>query len=241
MLHKTRGIVLHSIKYSETSIIAHIYTEEFGRQSYLVKGAYRKKALVSAALFYPLNLLEMEVYYKPKSNLQKIKEAYNNPIYNLIPFDPQKKAIVVFISEVLYRTLREEEASPRLFSFIFNSLQILDLKTQPVSNFHLIFLFQLSKFIGFFPLNNYSASEPIFDLLNGRFVSEPPMHGHFINFDESKIFASMITKGFDDSDGIKLTRELRQYLLEKLVEYYRLHIENMGNIKSLQVLREVFD
>jgi DNA repair protein RecO (recombination protein O) len=241
MLHKTRGIALHSIKYGETSIIAHVYTEEFGRQSYMVKGAYRKKTSVSASLFYPLNLLEMEVYFKPGSNLQKIKEAQNNPIYKLIPFDPQKKAIVVFLSEVLYRTLREEESSPRLFNFIFNSLQILDLKTKIVSNFHLVFLFQLSKFIGFYPLNNYSESEQVFDLLNGRFVSEAPIHGHFIHIDESKLFASLINKGFDDLDSIKLSREMRQYLLEKLVEYYRLHIENMGNIKSLQVLKEVFD
>jgi DNA repair protein RecO (recombination protein O) len=241
MLHKTRGIALHSIKYGETSIIAHVYTEQFGRQSYIVKGAYRKKSSVSAALFYPLNLLEMEVYYKPGSSLQNIKEARINPVFKNIPFDPQKKAIVVFLAELLYRILREEEAGPQLFNFIFNSLQILDLKTHIVSNFHIVFLFQLSKYTGFYPLNNYSEAEPVFDLLNGRFVSDAPAHGHFVHFEESKLFASLINKGFDDLDAIKLTREKRQYLLEKLVEYYRLHFENMGNIKSLQVLKEVFD
>jgi DNA repair protein RecO (recombination protein O) len=241
MLHKTRGIALHTIKYGDTSIIAHVYTEGFGRQAYIVKGAYNKKSSIKAALFYPLNLLEMDVYYKPGSNLQKIKEAQNSPIYKHIPFNSQKNAIVVFLSEIIYRTLREEEANPRLFNFILNALQILDLGTKKVADFHLIFLLQLSKFTGFYPLDNYSTTEPIFDLLNGRFVSDAPIHGHFIHFDESKIFSSLINKSFDDLGTIKLSRELRQYLLEKLVEYYRLHIENMGNVKSLQVLKEVFD
>ncbi len=241
MLHKTRGVALHSIKYNDTSIIAHIYTEKFGRQSYMVKGVYRKKNLVNISLFYPLNLLEMEVYHKPGSNLQKINEAQNIPLYSQIPFNPQKKAIVVFLSEVLYRALREEEANPRLFNFIFNTLQILDLKLKNVSAFHLVFLFQLSKFTGFYPLNNFSSDEPVFDLLNGRFVSEAPLHGHYIHIEESKIFASIINKGFDELDTIILTRTSRQYLLEKLVEYYRLHIEGMGIVKSLQVLKEVFD
>jgi DNA repair protein RecO (recombination protein O) len=188
-----------------------------------------------------LNLLKMDVYHKQGGGLQKIKEVENSPVYRLIPLSPLKKAIVVFLSEMLYRTLREEEPNSRLFNYIVSALQILDLKTQSVSDFHLIFLLQLSKFIGFYPLNNYSPVEPVFDLLNGRFVSSAPSHGHFIHTDESIIFASLINKGFDDLDTIKLPREMRQYLLEKLVEYYNLHVEGMGIVKSLQVLKEVFD
>jgi len=241
MIFKTKGIVLYILKYGETSIISHIYTEEFGRQSYIIKGAYRKKSFLHSSLFYPLSLLEMEVYHKPGNNLQKIKEARNFPIYSQIPFNPHKRAITVFLSEILYRSIKEEEPNSRLFGFICNSMQILDLKTQGINHFHVIFLIQLSKFLGFYPLNNYSDSEPIFDLLNGRFVFGAPGHGHYIHHDESKIFASLLNKGFEEIETIELTRELRQYYLEKIIEYYQLHIDNMGNVKSLQVLKEVFD
>jgi DNA repair protein RecO (recombination protein O) len=241
MLSKTKGILLHSFKYGDTSLIAHIYTEQFGRQAYIVKGAYSKKASIKANIFYPLNLLEMEVYRKQNNNLQKLKEVWNNPIYTQIPFRPERNAIAVFIAEILYRTLLEEEANPILFGYLFNSLQILDLETKNIANFHIIFLIQLSKHLGFFPFNNFSETNLIFDLLNGRYEPETPMHGNYIHRDESVVFASMIAKGFNEIDTIILSRQLRHYLLEKLVEYYRLHISGMGNIKSLQILKEVFD
>lgn len=241
MLYKTRGIVLHSVKYGDTSCIAHIYTEMFGRQAYMVKGAYSKKASVKANLFYPLNLLEMEIYHKPGSNLQKIKEAQNLPMYSQIPFHPQKNAIVLFIAEILYRTLREEEPNIRLFNFIFSALLLLDLKTSDFTNFHLLFMLQLTKFSGFYPNNNYSSKYPVFDLINGHFVTETPLHGHFIHQNEAVIFTSLIGKEFNHLETIKLSREMRLYLLDKLVKYYQLHVEGMGKIKSLQVLKEVFD
>ncbi len=241
MLYKTSGIVLHSIKYGDTSCIAHIYTEKFGRQSFLVKGAYNKKATVKASLFYPLNILEMEIYHKPNANLQKIKEAQNFPIYQQIPFHSQKSTIAFFLAEILYKTLHEEEANSRLFHFIYSALQMLDLKTTSVANFHLIFMLQLSKFGGFFPNNNCSQVNSVFDLLNGSYVSEIPAHQHFIPVDESKIFSTLINKGLDQLDTIKLSREMRQFFLNKLIEFYQLHIEGMGNINSLGVLKEIFD
>ena len=241
MLSKTRGIVLHTIKYGDTSLIAHIYTEQYGRQVYLVKGSYGKKASIKANMFYPLNLLDMEVYYKQNSELHKLKETQNNPVYFQIPFQPEKNAVAVFIAEVLFRTLREEEPNPTLFGFLFNSLQLLDLETKNIANFHMIFLIHLSKHLGFFPFNNFSETNSLFDLLNGRFETEAPLHGHFIHRNEGVIFSSFIEKGFNEIDTIIISRKLRHYMLEKLVEYYRLHISGMGNVKSLQVLKEVFE
>jgi DNA repair protein RecO (recombination protein O) len=241
MLYKTRGIVLHTLKYSDHSIIANVYTEEFGRQSYMIKGAHKKKATVNANLFYPLNLLEMEVYHKQVSNLQQIKEARINPVYSQIIDNPQKKAVVVFLSEMLYRSLKEEIPNHNMFDFIFSSLQILDLKVKSIVDFHLVFLMQLTKFLGFYPLNNFSSHDAVFDLLHGRFVPNAPAHGHYIHIEESVIFSSLINKNYDNLNSLKLNRECRQYILEKMVEYYMLHIEGMGVVKSLQVLKEVFD
>lgn len=157
MIYKTRGIALHTIKYGDSSIVAHVYTEQFGRQSYLVKGARSKKANVKANLFYPLNLLEMEVYHKEGNNLQKVREVRNMPVFINIPFNPFKNAIAVFIAELLYRTLKEVEQNPRLFEFIFNSIQLLDLELVNFKDFHIVFMLQLAKFGGFYPNNNFST------------------------------------------------------------------------------------
>ena len=240
MIHKTKGIALHTYKYGDNSIIAHIYTEQFGRQAFLIKGAYGKKALVKANLFQNLNLLELEVYKKSNDALQKLKEARNFPVYSNISFNLTKSTISLFIAEILFRVLREEEANARLYDFISSSIQLFDLETSNVADFHLIFLMQLTKFLGFFPLNNYSENEVIFDLLNGKYINQIPMHGYYLNNNEAKIFSSLIDKGYASMAELKYTKETRITLLQNLLQYYKLHISGMGNVKSLQVLKEVF-
>jgi DNA repair protein RecO (recombination protein O) len=240
MIYKTRGIALHTIKYGDTSIVAHVYTELFGRQAYLVKGARSKNAKVKSNLFYPLNLLEMEVYHKEGSSLQKVKEIHNAPVYLNLPLNPEKNAIALFLAELLYRTLKEVEQNHRLFEFIFNAAQMLDLKSFYYSDFHIVFMLQLAKFGGFYPSNNYSDKNPIFDLLNGSFMPTAPLHGHSLFIEDGKTFSQLIDTTFDKMNTIKLTRKQRQYFLEKLVEFYQLHIEGMSHVKSLKVLKEVF-
>jgi DNA repair protein RecO (recombination protein O) len=240
MLHKTRGIVLHQVKYGDTSIVAHIYTELFGRQSYLVKGAYNKKQQLRAGLFQPLSLLEMEVYYKKSSGLQKIREARNTPAFTGIPFDFSKNALSLFIAEILYRTLREEEPNNQLFEFVFNAIQILDLETSNIADFHLIFLIILSKHLGFYPTSNYSDSNSCFDLVNGKYSAIPPLHGHYITGDLSKMFSSILNKNLDFTVGTGLNHNNRLEILNMILQYFSFHIDGMKNIKSLQVLQEVF-
>ena len=240
MLTKTRGICLHSIKYNDSSIIVHIYTEILGRQTYLVKGVYNKKAAIKSNIFYPLNLLELEVQQKGGSGLQRINDVRNFPIFSNIPFDASKNAIALFISEILYRSLREEMPNPPLFEYIFNSLLLLDLETT-VGDFHILFLLQLTKYSGFYPLNNYSSINCYFDLLNGRFVPIIPNHNHFLEKTESEILAGLMVKSFSDLNSLQISRSLRQSLLERLVEYYCLHNEGIGKIKSLQILKEIFN
>jgi DNA repair protein RecO (recombination protein O) len=178
IIHKTRAIALHSIKYSDTSIIVHIYTELFGRQTYIVKSAYSKKASIKANLFSPLNLLEMEVYHKETSELQKIREASNYPAFQSIYTDPVKSAIVVFIAELLFRIIKEEAPNQQLFDFLFSSIHLLDLENKRVVDFHLVFMIQFAKYAGFFPDNNYSTENQFFDLINGKFVQEASTSGY---------------------------------------------------------------
>src|SRR4051812_33656990 len=132
MLHKTRGIVFHVTPYAESSVVAKIYTEQLGLQSYLVNGVRSKKAKIKSGLLQPLSLLDMVVYHKDRGGLQRIKELRQatGGQFSTIPFDVVKSSVVIFINEVLYKSVKEEEANPQLFDFIFHALQLLDIRTE---------------------------------------------------------------------------------------------------------------
>jgi DNA repair protein RecO (recombination protein O) len=240
MLQKTRAIALHTIKYGDSGIIANVYTEQFGKQAYLIKNAFGKKSPIKANLFSPLNLLELEVYYKSTNDLLKLKEAFNSPAFQYIPSNPIKNTLSLFLAEILLKILREEIPNQSLFDFLFDSIHLLDTIEHIHSEFHLVFLMQILKFKGFFPHNNFSINRNVFDLLNGEFVSEIGLHGHIIPKELAQDFIKLIETGFDNIDKLHFTREKRQYFLEKIIEYYMLHISGMGQIKSLIVLKEIF-
>jgi len=238
-LFKTKGIVLHYIKYGETSIIATIYTELFGRQVYIIKGARSRKARLKANLFQPMFLLDMEVYNKQKRELQMIKEAKIVLPYIDIPVNLFKSSVCIFIAEILYKCLREENADKSLFEFIFSSFQYFDIQETFPVNFHLVFLLHLSRFLGFYPNDNYSVNNYIFDLMEGHFISYKPIHNHFLSKEISFNFHTILNSEYDDRIDI-LNSESRQVLLDKILEFYYLHQEKIGELKSIDVLREVF-
>lgn len=239
MLYKTRGIVLHQINYSESSIIARIYTEQLGLQSYIIKGARSRKSAVKAKTIQPLALLEMIVYKKEKSALQTIKELRNTYPQSSIAFDVHKSSIALFINEILYKCIREEEPDSSLFEFIHNSIHILDLKTANYANFHLLFLIKLSKYLGFSPRDNYTIQNNYFDLREGSFKNGPPAHNYFISFPLSEYLHRLISLNFDSIDELKISTRERRELLQKLIEYYELHIARLSDIKSHHVLESV--
>jgi DNA repair protein RecO (recombination protein O) len=240
MLYKTRGIVLHRIKYGDTSLIAYVYTEKYGRKAYLVKGAYKKNPTIGVTHFRPLQLLDMEVYNKSGHNLQKIKEVVINPPLTSISVNPVKNTISLFIAEVLYRTIREEEANKNLFSFLYNAIQLFDIKNSNIDDFHLIFLVQLSKYLGFFPTNNFNAQNTIFDLINGKFVNAIPLHGKYISMEIAHDLSILMNKSMDLKEELFNNKNRRIVLLEVLSEFYYLHAEGTGRIKSLRILKEIF-
>jgi DNA repair protein RecO (recombination protein O) len=241
MLTKTRGIALHTIKYSESSLVAYVYTEQFGRQSYLVKGAYSKNATVKASLFQPLALLDMDVYHKPNGDLQKIKEALNVPPFASIPFSPVKNTISLFLAEVVYRSVREEHPNPFLFSFLHNAIQLLDHEDRNIGYFHLVFLLQLSKHLGFYPQNNYSTINSVFDIVKGNFTAVPPIHGQYLAPEYGNYLSELMHCNFAQMHELNFSREVRNTLLETFVAFMGIHSEGMGSIKSLRVLNEVFN
>ncbi|MBU8892996.1 MAG: DNA repair protein RecO [Bacteroidales bacterium] len=240
MIHKTRGIVLHYIKYSETSVIVTIYTESYGRQSYIINGVRSKKAKIKANILQPLFLLDMEVYHKPKNDIQRVKEIQNAYIFFSLPFDLRKSTLAIFIAEILYRTIQEQEPNKELFEYLYNSVQMLDLKEEGLSVFHIYFLLHLSKYLGFFPNNNYSEQNCYFDLKAGTFKQIKPVHTFCLAKDLSLLFSCLLDFSENQHESLTINYSNRIELLEKILEYYSLHSEGVSDIKSLSVLREVF-
>ena len=240
MLHKTLGIVLRTTDYSDSSIIAKIYTEQFGIQSYLIKGAKRKKASVKSNLFQPLSLLELVVYKKEKKQLQTLKEARPEIHFTSIPNEPAKTSIVFFLNEVLLKCLHEEENNPELFSFLHETIQALDSSENNFSNLHLIFLVRFSRHLGFFPQGKFSDSNSLFDLRDGKFVGKEPMHSDFLTKENSHLLCKLILSNYYSMENLTLSGKERKNLLDILLRYYELHLSHIGNISSHKILEQIF-
>lgn len=239
MIEKTRGIFLHAVKYSETSLIAVIYTEVLGRQTFIINGVRSKTSAVRSSIFQPLYLLDLEVYFKPGREMHRIKNARIAFPYTSIPFDIRKSTQVLFLAEVLYKCLKEEEANPGLFEFIYHSLTLLDLTDTGISNFHIWFLFKLTRFLGINPSGDNAAISNFFDLENAGFVSHEPLHNQFADKHVTALFARLFETDASSVENLKYTQNERRLVLEKLLEFYRIHFGNLGEFKSLEVLKEV--
>lgn len=239
MLQKTRGIVLHTLKYGETGMIATIYTELFGRVSFLIQGMRSKKSAVKVNHLQALFLVELEVYYKPGGDLHRIKELKNIYPFSSIPFEIAKSTQAIFLSEILNKVLQEEESHPELFEFLYYSIQTLDLLNEGVAYFHLIFLVQLSRYLGFGPTNNFSEELPYFDLMAGAFVPTIPPHPHYMKKEESSALALLLSITYPKATECRIDQAIRNILPERMLEYYSLHLGSRINIKSLDILREI--
>lgn len=237
----TEGIVLHSIKYSDTSIIARIYTRELGLQSYLVPGVRKKKSSIKNSLFQPLSIFEMVVYNNDKHELQRIKEISSLKQYYQIPSNIKKTSIAIFLSEVLVNCLKEQESNPKLFEFLKQSFFFLDEAKEKIADFHLLFLMQLTRHLGFYPNLKHNINKPVFNLKEG--VCQHPGNHSQYDLDEqfSGFFEKLCQLNYEDLNDFSMPSHLRKKLLEKIIEYYKLHMEGFKDIKSLSVLEAVFD
>lgn len=240
MLERTKGIVLHSLKYSESSIIVKIYTESFGLVSYLVRSSRNKKSGMKAGIFQPLTILDMIVMHKKRQGLQTIKEITQCYQFSQIPYDIKKSSIAVFMSEVLYKAIREEEQNESLFHFLKSRIELLDITDGRTGEFHLSFLIELTLHLGFFPQLNY-CNNNIFNLYDGCFQENIPEHPYYISKELSVYFFNLISTSYADSQVQGIPGAERKELLDKILDYYRIHLNGFQSLKSHIVLEEVFN
>lgn len=239
MLHKTRGIVLKTTNYSESSVIVQAFTEKFGLQSYLINGVKKPKAKIRLNMLQPLHLLEMVVYHKPNGSLQRIAELRNQPALQNIPYDVVKSSLALFINEVLYKSLKLHYEDELLFNYIFNSVELLDKSEVGLANFHLFFLLGLTKYLGFYPDRSMEGKALFFDLKEGGYVQFQPSHSFIIDGSLLADFSKLTGASFESLAQISISPQHRKAILAKILDYYSLHVESFADVKSHLILEEV--
>lgn len=237
MIQKTRAIILQYTKYGDGKLMINAFSEDSGRTSFSLSNV--KNA--SRFLPYCQPLFQNEIEFTDSdSAVKRVKSISPAVSYRTIPKNPAKMSVVMFLSEVLLKTLTYSEKNGELYGFISTSLRLLDEEGYKGRNFHLKFLMQLSKYAGFFPLNRYSPLTPCFDLAQSRFGVDFSGSPHFIREPYSKIFSEILDCDVLSCEKIPLSGGERSFLLEKILDYYRYRFDTLKQIKSLEILHTVF-
>ena len=240
MTETVQGIILKYIQFQDNIRIVTIFTEKFGKRSFMLYFSNSKKSLNKIKIIQPLYWVDLTFRYKPNFKLQKIKEIVLHTPYESIPYSVKKTSIAFLLAEVLNKVIIEQYYDKQLFDFITNSLMFLDMNDSGTENFHLVFLAKLSRFLGFMPHDNFSEQNKFFSLKEGEFISRFD-NSETLNNSSSERFHFLLNTDFDQMINLKLNRQQRQNLLEGILKFYGYHIENFLPIKSAEVLHTVFD
>ncbi|RXQ87616.1 DNA repair protein RecO [Ancylomarina salipaludis] len=241
MLHKTRAVILACVKYGDTSLIVHAYTEKFGRQSYMIKGGRSKKSRTKLNLFQPLFLLDMNVSHRDGKNLQMIKEAQFSEITPHLNFEAHKNPLVLFLAEVLSKVLKEEEGDTQLFGFLADHITYLIQVEDIPRAYHLNFLMNLTRFLGFYPHDNWSDAKPFFDLDNAVFVSLENRHAHCLSQAVSYLFHQLLQTQLSLIDQMDISSDDLKLLLRGILNIYALHSPGFTKLKSFAIFEDLND
>jgi DNA repair protein RecO (recombination protein O) len=238
---RTRGIVLQSTDYGETSLVVKIYTETSGMTSFIVSGVRTRNPKFAVSLFQPFTLTELIASGKPGQSLLRITDIRLAPPLNGIPGDMVKSSIALFLAEVVYRSIREETPNPALYGFLFHGIQVLDVSGSDCTRFHLYFLARLTRHLGFFPNGDFTAGVSIFDLREGLFRSEPPLHREYFSPSTTVKLHQLLHTTFESYNSIDITHGEMKELLKGLVFYFELHQTHGSIIRSHKVLEEILN
>jgi DNA repair protein RecO (recombination protein O) len=234
----TKAIILSSLKYGDTSLIVKCYTQEEGVKTYLIRGVLKpKKSGLKAAYFQPLTQLRIVANHNSKNTLNSIKELQVIHPYKTFHTDIVKQSVVLFLSEVLSNSIQEEEQNLALYEYLETAFIWLDVHDR-VANFHLLFLLNLSGFLGFYP-DTSDKNKKGFDLLEGVF-SDNIHEKNVISKNDFYQFKKLLGIIFDTLENVTYSKEERQLVLKVIIQYFKLHLDSFRNPKSLQVLETVF-
>ncbi|MBD0823486.1 DNA repair protein RecO [Aestuariibaculum marinum] len=238
MLVTTNAIVLSKLKYKDNDLIVTCYTQELGVVGFLLKGVLKsKKSSNKVAYFQLLSQLQLIINYNSNRSLQLVKESKPINVYSSLHTNILKSSIVMFLAEVMYSSLREEEQNETLYRYLEAALLWLDEQSD-FSNFHLLFLLNLTKYLGFYP-DTSSIHFPYFNLIDGMFDLKE--YGkHSVSGESLRLLKELLGMSFDDLSSVKINGRQRQSFLNMLLQYYELHLESFRKPKSLEILNQVF-
>lgn len=239
MLATTQGFVFRTTPYSETSVIAKIFTLDYGILSFMIKGVRSSKSKNKQNLLQPLSYLDISFYHNSKAEIQYIKELKPAKQWNTIPFDCSKTAIIFFMTELLYKTIREEEANLPLFKHIDSSLSTLDNQSKALGNFPITFMLSTAKLLGIEPRNNYDHLHTLFNLNEGCFVTPPSIFENADNILDHNTSWDLYQYLSQTTNNISIPYPQRNAVLKSLLQYYKIHFETLCDFQSHIILHEM--
>lgn len=238
--YKGRGVVLHTLKYGDSAMVVYLLTDTGGRRSYMVQGVRSRSGRGSKlALFQPMFPVEFEGLESPRQQMHRFKEVRAGFLLQQIPFDVRKSTMALFMAEVLYRLVRESEPNDALFHFVWHSVGALDQMEEGVANFHLWFLAQLSRLLGFAPGNDYTEGS-WFDVREGLYVAQQPPHPALLSQEHARTLCELLRTEAGELQSIPLNRSRRTAFLDALLAYLGYHLDAVSAVQSVRILREVF-
>ncbi|MDB2622329.1 DNA repair protein RecO [Flavobacteriales bacterium] len=240
-MHQSKAIVLHQIKYSESSLILKIYTQEEGLLPFIVKGVRGKKGKLRAAQFQTLNLLDLSYQKSKKSQLRMIKDLKIIEPFTELLFHPVKRSVGIFIAELTQQCIKEEEPNDELFNFLYSSIHWLDLTSHNCSHFHLLFMMKLTKYLGFSPTIHEEFNRGYFDLQQGLVTEQKPIHAHYIEGEAFEAWKRLAHTKFENSPQLSFSNALKRSLVQALMVYYQLHVTHFKELNSHHILHAVFN
>lgn len=243
----TQGLVLHTTKFGETSIIAKVFTRDLGLCSYIIKGVRTASGRTKQNLLQPMSHLTMTVYNNPKKELQYIKEMHPAIHYNNLTNDEVKLSLLFFMDEVLYKSIKDAEPNTQLFDYVVDELDSIDTNPTALKHFPLRFLINTARHLGIEPLDNFSPREPMFNLKEGRFLAAPSAYSttaadnidYFLDASASTTFHTCLSCMSHTDNDPQLTSKQRSTALDNLLEYYHIHLSDFRNFTSHHVLHDV--
>jgi len=238
MLDKTEGIVIKTVRYSESSMVITIFTQKHGLLSFMVQGVRSSKNKQKGNMLQPMNILALDIYLKENRNLNRIKEHSAAYIYKNIPLDFVKQSIGVFCIELISKCVKEQEINERLYSYLSAFLIELDTTIESIENKPLFFLLETAGILGFEPSVQNILLGSYFNMESGRFENSISSTQNSLSIDETNLFKKMLAMYYDKNE-LKLTSSERKVLLEKLLIYFRWHVADFSDLKSPAVLSEV--
>ncbi len=237
--YKARGVVLGTLKYGEKGVIVHMLTDVYGRQSYMIQGVRPTAKGSKMALLQPMFAVEFEGLTSPKMDLHRMKDLVPGMVLQSTPFDVRKSTMALFMAEVLYRLVKESEPGSELFDFVWASVAALDALEEGIANFHLWFLANLSRPLGFSPDNEYSDGAWL-DIRDGHFTPHALIPSAALTPENARILHDMLECDVRYLAEIGLNRVERASFLEAMLKYYSFHLDSINAVESLRIMREVF-